>query len=552
MTTSNALSSCTESAAAFTLGAHTLSVSLEIHAENRQRLVGCLWQKYGPDIKGSFVLLCGGTSRDAVWYASDAGEPFKQECFFHWAFGVLEPDWLGGLNVDTGKSYLFMPKQNVRAFIIFCKLDFCISVMLFVIMEDVNISKWRYASGRLLNESMIKSGVFPSQKFFRHVVPNAVDEVLYLDEIVSLLNDMVPTRLLTLRGRGTDSEVWTREAQFEGINKFFVDNAVLHRAMVDCRVRKVINYVIRVSKSLTEAKRRFQSSLREHLHYFLRAGPMMEYHLEAIFKHHIFYYGGMRRTASICVCGSGPNASILRYGNSIMPNDRLIRDGDLCLLDMGGEYYGYASDISLTFPINGIFSEDQKAIYNAVLRASKSILSLIRPGVSFPDMHRVAERVILEDLIKVGILKGDLENMWKLNVAAVFMPHGVGHLLGLDVHDVGGYAEGTPPRPQLDALPGIYFIDALLDAAIQSGDSRSSFFDVDVLPRFRGFGGVRIEDDVVVTSEGCEVLTASIPRSVADIETVMAEGRKLTVSLPEPLCSAGACATSPTNPLTSS
>ena len=81
----------------------------------------------------------------------------------------------------------------------------------------------------------------------------------------------------------------------------------------------------------------------------------MEYHLEAIFKHHIYYYGGMRRTASTCVSGSGPNSAILNYGGSMMPNDRLIRDGDMCLLDMGGEYYGYASDIAVTFPINGEF-----------------------------------------------------------------------------------------------------------------------------------------------------------------------------------------------------
>ena len=123
---------------------------------------------------------------------------------------------------------------------------------------------------------------------------------------------------------------------------------------------------------------------------------MMEYHLEAIFKHYVYYYGGMRRVSYTCVSSSGPNSSILHYGGTRTPNDRLIRDGDMCLLDMGGEYYGYASDISIAFPINGIFSEDQKAVYNAVLRANKSVITAMRPGVEFPDLHRLAERILLE------------------------------------------------------------------------------------------------------------------------------------------------------------
>lgn len=271
---------------------------------------------------------------------------------------------------------------------------------------------------------------------------------------------------------------------------------------------------------------------------------MKEYQLEAIFQHHSYYHGGCRHQAYTNICGSGCNAAVLHYGHAGAPNARTVGDGDICLFDMGAEYYCYTSDITCSFPANGKFTEDQKAIYNAVLSASRAVMAAVRPGVSWVEMHRVSYRAMLEKLKEANIVQGDIDEMMKVTLGAVFQPHGLGHLLGLDVHDVGGYLEGNPGRPQeagfrslrtarileenmvLTIEPGCYFIDHLLDQALANPE-QARFLVPEAIARFRGFGGVRIEDDIVITANGMEDLTGgSIPRTVEAIEQHMAEGQR--------------------------
>ena len=124
----------------------------------------------------------------------------------------------------------------------------------------------------------------------------------------------------------------------------------------------------------------------------------------------------------------------IRYG-------LLLKLFSCSLFDMGGEYCCYTSDITCSFPANGKFTEEQKIIYNAVLKASRAVIAAIKPGVCWVDMHKLAEKVQLEELCKAGILKGDLDAMMAVRLGAVFMPHGLGHFMGLDTHDVGGYPQ---------------------------------------------------------------------------------------------------------------
>jgi Xaa-Pro dipeptidase len=143
---------------------------------------------------------------------------------------------------------------------------------------------------------------------------------------------------------------------------------------------------------------------------------------------------------------------------------------------MGGEYYCYSSDITCSFPANRVFTEQQKMIYNAVLKANRAVLAAVKPGVKWPDMHCLADRVQLTALKEVGLLKGDVEQMMAVRLGAVFMPHGLGHFMGCDVHDVGGYPEGMERSCEaglkslrtarvlqegmcLTIEPGIYFIN---------------------------------------------------------------------------------------------
>lgn len=164
---------------------------------------------------------------------------------------------------------------------------------------------------------------------------------------------------------------------------------------------------------------------------------------------------------------------------------------------------------------------DQKLIYNAVLAASLAVLDTAREGVSWVDMHKLANRVLLGKLKDGGLLVGDIDDMMAAGINGVFQPAGLGHLLGLDVHDVGGYLEDCPLRPTEKGLtnlrfarklkagmyltiePGCYFIDHLLDKALND-PIQKQFLVPDVIQRFRNSGGARIEDDVLITKDGCE------------------------------------------------
>ncbi|XP_068938735.1 xaa-Pro dipeptidase [Petaurus breviceps papuanus] len=482
----------------FWLGNETLRVPRALFSLNRKRL--CDRLRKNPAVqKCSLVLLQGGEESNR--YCTDTGVLFRQESFFHWAFGVTEPGCFGVIDVDFGKSILFVP--------------------------------------RLPESHATWMGKIHSREHFKEKY--AVDDVQYSDDIAKVLASKTPSVLLTLRGVNTDSGSICREASFEGISQFNVNNTILHPEIVECRVIKtdmeleVLRYTNKVS---SDAHREVMKAVKV---------GMKEYELESLFEHYCYSRGGMRHSSYTCICGSGENAAVLHYGHAGAPNDKTIQDGDLCLFDMGGEYYCFSSDITCTFPANGKFTPDQKAIYEAVLRSSRAVMNAIKPGVSWPDMHRLADRVHLEELTRISILTGNVDDMVRVHLGAVFMPHGLGHFLGIDVHDVGGYPEGVEriDEPGLRSLrtartleqgmvltvePGIYFIDHLLDQAL-ADPAQACFINNHTLQRFRGFGGVRIEEDVVVTASGVELLTC-VPRTVEEIEACMAGSSKAFAPAP--------------------
>lgn len=179
-----------------------------------------------------------------------------------------------------------------------------------------------------------------------------------------------------------------------------------------------------------------------------------------------------------------PLTPCLTAALSSRPADRQIQEGDLVLVDAGAEYYRYAADITCTFPAGGRFSPDQALVYRSILAANRAVLGAMRPGVRWGDMHVLAERTLLAGLAAGGLLAGDVDAMVEARLGAVFMPHGLGHMLGIDTHDVGGYLPGLPERPALPGLarlrtnrlleegmvitvePGCYFNPALLRPAL--------------------------------------------------------------------------------------
>ncbi|MCY4488066.1 MAG: aminopeptidase P N-terminal domain-containing protein [Deltaproteobacteria bacterium] len=231
-----------------------------------------------------------------------------------------------------------------------------------------------------------------------------------------------------------------------------------------------------------------------------------EYELEALLEYHFRAAGGSGM-AYPSIVASGANATILHYTQ----NDRRMRDGDLVLIDAGAEFDGYCSDVTRTFPVAPAYSPPQRRIYETVLRAQKEGIALVRPGVSMEDIHRRATEVLVEGLLDTGLLSGKADELIEQGEHARFYMHRTGHWLGLDVHDVGRYRIDGAVRPLepgmvLTVEPGLYIAE-----------------DVDgVSDDYRGIG-VRIEDDVLVTDAGHEVLSAAIPKEVDAIEAIRRE-----------------------------
>ncbi|KAK3004578.1 hypothetical protein RJ639_018539 [Escallonia herrerae] len=451
-------------------------VPMELHVANRVKLVESLRQHLSLSSRPlhGFVFLQGGEEKNR--YCTDHVELFRQESYFAFLFGVREPGFYGAIDIATGNSILFAP--------------------------------------RLSEEYAVWLGEIKPLTYFkdRYMVSMA----FYTDEIVKVLHEQCQQSeqplLFLLHGLNTDSNLFSKPAEFEGIEKFEKDLGTLHPILTECRVLKTDTElaVIQFANDI---------SSEAHVEIWTAAGSVV---------------GGLHRRVEVSggrdvVSGSGGGGyeesksryegvsagnSVLHYGHAAAPNERTLQDGDMALLDMGAEFNFYGSDITCSFPVNGKFTSEQRLIYNAVLNAHNAVISSMKPGVSWVDMHILAEKTVLEALKQGGLLVGDVDNMMIERLGAVFMPHGLGHFLGIDTHDPGGYLK------VITVEPGCYFIDVLLVPAMESSRT-SKFLKSEEISKFRGFGGVRIESDVYVTSNGCVNMT-KCPREVHDIEAVMA------------------------------
>ena len=232
---------------------------------------------------------------------------------------------------------------------------------------------------------------------------------------------------------------------------------------------------------------------------------VMEYQLEAEILHE-FQMSGARFPAYNSIVGGGKNGCILHY----IENSAPLKNGDLVLIDAGCELDYYAADITRTFPVNGKFSPEQKALYEICLQAQLEAIAECKPGKHWNDPHEATVRVITACLVKIGLLEGDVDELIKSEAYKEFYMHRAGHWLGMDVHDVGDYKVGgewrvLEPGMVMTVEPGIY---------VAPDNER-------VAKKWRGIG-IRIEDDVVITKDGNEVLTKDVPKTVAEIEALMA------------------------------
>jgi Xaa-Pro aminopeptidase len=267
--------------------------------------------------------------------------------------------------------------------------------------------------------------------------------------------------------------------------------------------------LIKSDEEIDVMRRAAAISAEAHRQAMLTVRPgMMEYEIEAVLLHQ-FYRSGSRAPAYNSIVAGGANACVLHY----VDNNRPLRDGDLLLVDAGCELDCYASDITRTFPVNGRFSSAQKDVYELVLAAQLAAIDKVRPGCHWSEPHEAALQVLVRGFIDLGLCRGSPESVLESGDYRRFYMHRTGHWLGLDVHDAGEYkqADGSwrmlQPGMVLTVEPGCYIRPA--------DDVPEAFWNI----------GIRIEDDALVTADGCELLTAAVPKTVVEIESLMAISR---------------------------
>lgn len=268
---------------------------------------------------------------------------------------------------------------------------------------------------------------------------------------------------------------------------------------------------MRLMKSKAEVRamtRAMEISCSAHVRAMGACRPGMgEYEVEAEINYE-FMRGGSRRAAYPSIVAGGANACVLHYTE----NRDTLRDGDLLLIDAGAEYDYYAADITRTFPINGRFSKSQRALYEVVLEAQAAAIEQVQPGNHWNEPHEAAVEVLAQGLVALGLIKGRASTIIKKGRYRKFYVHRTGHWLGMDVHDVGDYKIGgewrvLEPGMVMTVEPGLY---------VAAGDKQ-------VARKWWNIG-IRIEDDILVTRNGNKVLTAAVPKSVADIEATVGQG----------------------------
>ncbi|EGV31011.1 peptidase M24 [Thiorhodococcus drewsii AZ1] len=398
----------------------------------------------------------------------DVHYPFRQDSDFAYLTGFPEPDAFAVL----------IPKRKDGEFVLFCR------------PSDPEREQW---NGRRL-------GVEGA------VAVCGADQAYPLSELDERMPELIEgcERLYYPIGMdaGLDQQVmgWVNKVRSKvrlGVtapDTFVAIESLLHEQ----RLRK--------SRAEQQVMRRAAHiSAQAHCRLMRLAAPGLEERdLETEFQHACAEQGA-RHLAYPSIVGGGINGCILHY----VENDATLRDGDLVLIDAGCELDGYASDITRTFPVNGRFTRPQRALYELVLEAQRAAIDTSRPGVSWNAPHEAAVKVLTKGLVRLGILSGKVGKLIEEEAYKPYYMHRTGHWLGMDVHDVGHYKSGgdwraLEPGMVLTVEPGLYLPDTK------------------AVPKpYRGIG-IRIEDDILITEDGTEILTADVPKDPDEIEALMA------------------------------
>ncbi|KAI9650343.1 hypothetical protein NHQ30_000356 [Ciborinia camelliae] len=406
---------------------------------------------------------------------NDGEAPFRQRRYFYYLTGCLLPDSYFTYNISTGKSTLFIPPIDP--------------------------------------DSVLWSGL--------PVSPEEALELYDVDEV--LTTDTVNAHLAL----PNQTKVWAIAPQISTHITFLEfpqkDFTLLKEAIEEARVRKS-EYEVALIRKANEISTVAHTAVLKAVKH-----AKNERELEGLFIKECIARGA-REQAYHSIVASGTAAATLHY----VKNSEGLEGKLNLLLDAGGEYQCYASDITRTFPINGQFTPESRSIYDIVLSMQSQCTSMLKDGVSWDEAHLLAHKIAIEGLLSLGILKGDKEEILKARTSVAFFPHGLGHYLGMDTHDTGGHpnyededrlfrylrVRGTLPEGSVITVePGIYFCRFIIEPYLKD-PAHAQYINADVLEKYWEVGGVRIEDNILITKDGHDNLTTAV-KDVAEMERLI-------------------------------
>ncbi len=390
---------------------------------------------------------------------------FRQDSDFYYLTGFAEPDAVA----------VFAPRREAGEYVLFCR------------ERDPQREVWDGP----------RAGLEGARAHY------GADDAFPIDDIDDILPGLIEGRTRVHHAMGVHPEFDARLLQWmthqrSGGGELPEELVSLEHMLHDMRLYKSRSEIALMRRAATIAAQAHRRAMQQ-----CRVG-MQEYEVEAELTHTFRRAGA--RTSYPPIVASGANGCILHY----IDNDQRCEDGDLLLIDAGCELDFYASDVTRTFPVNGRFSDEQRAVYEIVLKAQYAAIDAVQPGNHWNAPHEAAVKVITRGLVRLGLLKGSPSKLIKDEAYRRFFMHRTGHWLGMDVHDVGDYKVGEAwrelePGMVLTVEPGIY---------IAPGSKG--------VPRKWWGIGVRIEDDVLVTRDGHDVLSAYAPKEINEIEALMA------------------------------
>ena len=446
------------------------------------------------DVGHGIIIIQG--NREAPCNYPDNTYWFRQDSTFLYFFGLQREDLIGVLDCDNGKDYIFANDYDIDDIIWTGPLPSVKELAASVGVEN---------SGSLKDlEKFIQNSKFKVHNF-HYLPPYRADNTRQMSELLGI--------------------------KYAAVNRYA--SMELIKACVKQRS-------IKSDEEIAEIEKAIATAYNMHVGAMKMAMPgRYEYELAGFMQGEAWKGNG---PVSFPVIMTIHGETLHNHGH----NNKLV-EGRMLVMDAGCETaMNYCSDITRSVPVGGHFNDRQRAIYQIVLDANMEAIRVTRPGITYQEVHTAASRILAQGYKELGILKGNLDDIVANGAHSLLMPHGLGHMMGLDVHDMEnygqinvGYDDETRPSEQfgLGSLrcgrrlqpgfvitdePGCYFIPALIDKWRAEGTNKD-YINFDELEKWKDFGGIRIEDDVLVTENGCRVLGKPIPKTIAEIEATMNE-----------------------------